>query len=197
MSSHHPQNKKGMYLFLTMYQTCTGFVCLFVCYLFGLEYLMLKNPFQLHARPDDPETECFRVSRSPGPVLGSTRPLFKHFVPPRMTRIKDSIINSQLPRRRRVPVPSEGLTMEPALGGNSPEANSQVSCEQRLDSHPALCEAPCVCCEEICIAALNSNLFKILLGPLKTSQLAWLSQITSSQATEEALRSLLPAGKQS
>lgn len=94
-------------------------------------------------------------------------------------------------------MPSKGLTIEPALGGDSQEANSQVSCEQRLDFHPALCEAPCVHCEEICIAALNSNLFKILLGPLKTSQLAWLSQITSSQATEEALRSLLPGGKQS
>lgn len=89
-------------------------------------------------------------------------------------------------------MPSKGLTIEPALGGDSQEANSRVSCEQRVDFHLVLCETPYVRHEEICIAALNSNLFKILLGPLKTSQLAWLSQITSSQATEEALRSLLP-----
>lgn len=72
----------------------------------------------------------FEFHISPGPILGAVCPLLKHFDSPWMTRIKDSIINSQLPRRCQVPMPSKELTIEPALGGDSEEANFPVSCEQ-------------------------------------------------------------------
>ena len=50
---------------------------------------------------------------------------------------------------------------------------------------------------EGCTMAINTNLFKILLSPPKTCQLAWLGQTASSRTIEEALRSVGPDSKQS
>lgn len=115
-----------MYSFLTIYQTYTLFVPLFVC-LFGCKYLKLKNSLQLHARPGDPETEWFRISHSLGPILGSKCPLLKHLTP---MDEKDQRYNRNSPLPGWCGVPSR-LTMVATLERDSQEAwaDSQVRCE--------------------------------------------------------------------
>lgn len=115
-----------MYSFLTIYQTYTLFVPLIVC-LFGCKYLKLKNSFQLHARPGDPETEWFRISHSLGPILDSKSPLLKHLTP---MDEKDQRYNRNSPLPGWCGVPSR-LTMVATLERDSQEAwaDSQVRCE--------------------------------------------------------------------
>lgn len=89
MLSHLLQNKPENVL-ASNHLSDKHVVGFFVC-LFGCKYLKLKNPFQLQARPGDPETKWFRISCSLGSILGFKCPLLKH-LSPWMRRIKDATV---------------------------------------------------------------------------------------------------------